>query len=72
MQLNLISYIHSLFSSFIISILGFIPTNEISYSSVDANNIPLDHKILERIKIRNGTFIEVGAFDGIIQSNTKL
>lgn len=43
-----------------------------SYSSTDCNQIPLDHTLVNIIDIKNGTFIEVGAFDGILQSNTKL
>ncbi len=49
-----------------------IPSSEVSYSSLDSKNIPFDHKIAERIGARKGVFIEVGAYDGIIQSNTKL
>lgn len=49
-----------------------ISPNEISYSSLDSKNVPLDHKITERLGRRNGVFVEVGAFDGLIQSNTKL
>lgn len=51
---------------------SFIFANEISYSNVDSNSIPLDHKIAERLARKNGVFIEAGAFDGIQQSNTKL
>lgn len=62
----------SLASCLIFNFLAFIPPNEISYSSMDSHNIPFDHKIAERIGIRDGIFVEVGAYDGIIQSNTKL
>jgi FkbM family methyltransferase len=61
-----------LLSLFALALLSFISQDEISYSHVDCFNVPLDHKIIERMGIRNGTFIEVGAFDGIVQSNTKL
>lgn len=43
-----------------------------TYSYVDAFNTPLDHKLVEIMNFRNGTFIEVGAHDGLFQSNTKL
>jgi FkbM family methyltransferase len=43
-----------------------------SYSLTDVNGIPLDHKLIERLKIQNGIFVEVGAYDGITQSNTAL
>lgn len=62
----------NLFLLFASSSLAFIPPNEISYSAVDYQNVPLDHKIAERIGKRDKVFIEVGAFDGVIQSNTKL
>lgn len=43
-----------------------------TYSLVDCLGMPLDHKLLEKINLRNGVFIEVGANDGVTQSNTKL
>jgi FkbM family methyltransferase len=43
-----------------------------TYSSLDCNGIPLDHKLIEIINIENGVFIEVGAYDGVWSSNTKL
>src|SRR3989338_9834369 len=43
-----------------------------SYGLPNKNGIPLDVKFFDKVKIRNGIFIEVGAYDGIIQSNTKL
>jgi len=49
-----------------------IPSNEISYSSRNAFGNPIDHILGNRIGIHNGVFIEVGAHDGIFQSNTKL
>lgn len=55
-----------------LSSFTFIPPNEINYANVDYQNVPLDHKIAELIGIRNGVFVEVGAYDGIVQSNTKL
>jgi FkbM family methyltransferase len=43
-----------------------------TYSHTDFQGVPLDHKLLEIMNFRNGVFIEVGALDGLIQSNTKL
>ena len=43
-----------------------------SYSAQDSRGILFDHKLTELMNFRNGTFIEVGAFDGISSSNTKL
>ena len=45
---------------------------EISYSHVDCHGVPLDRKMLDYLSKRDGFFVEVGAFDGIVQSNTKL
>jgi len=45
--------------------------NEQSYSHVDNKNIPLDKKLDALFENkRNGVFIELGAFDGLTQSNT--
>lgn len=46
-------------------------TEKISYSHVDCHRIPLDEKLAKLMNFRNGIFIEVGAFDGVEQSNTK-
>jgi FkbM family methyltransferase len=43
-----------------------------TYSSLDNNGVPFDHKLIEIMNIPNGTFIEVGAYDGVWSSNTKL
>ena len=43
-----------------------------SFSAVDASGVPLDHKLIKILNITNGIFIEVGASDGIMFSNTKL
>lgn len=43
-----------------------------SYSAKDSHNVPFDHKLIEIMNFKNGTFIEVGAFDGVSSSNTKL
>jgi FkbM family methyltransferase len=50
------------------SLQGAQPT----YSLADNRGVPLDHKLVERMRFNNGVFIEVGAHDGIEQSNTKL
>jgi len=42
-----------------------------SYSMTDYRGIPLDHMLAEIMNFNNGTFIEVGANDGLMQSNTK-
>lgn len=46
-------------------------TEETSYSLKDGRGIPLDQKLIELMNFKNGTFIEVGACDGVKQSNTK-
>ena len=43
-----------------------------TYSLQDINGIAFDHKIIEKIGFLNGVFIEVGAHDGLTQSNTAL
>lgn len=43
-----------------------------TFSSKDVNGIPFDHKLVELLNMKNGIFIEVGANNGIIQSNTLL
>ncbi len=43
-----------------------------TYSLTDIHGVPLDHKLIKRINMKNGVFIEVGAYDGITQSNTAL
>lgn len=54
-------------------ILGFsLYGTPISYSLPDCNGIPMDQKIHNLLNYDNGVFIEVGAHDGITQSNTKL
>ena len=46
---------------------------ETSYSQRDTNGTPLDGKLIEVMNYTNcGVFIEVGAYDGVNQSNTKL
>ena len=43
-----------------------------TYSYVDHRGVPLDHMLVELLNREHGTFIEVGAVDGLFQSNTKL
>lgn len=43
-----------------------------TYSQTDCNGVPLDQKLIQRMNITNGVFIEAGANNGIFQSNTKL
>ena len=45
--------------------------SEVSYSHVDCNGVAFDYKLIQLMNFPNGTFIEVGAHDGISQSNTK-
>jgi len=40
------------------------------YSHVDCKGVPLQTKLNDIMKINNGVFIEVGANDGLFQSNT--
>ena len=55
-------------------IISFIPLLAYppSYSAADYRGVPLDHLLLEIMNFKNGTFIEVGAYDGVKYSNTKL
>lgn len=59
-----------------LSLLFLLPVSSvvanISYSGIDSDRIPFDHKLVKLMNFRNGTFIEVGANDGLAQSNTKL
>lgn len=50
----------------------FVLSAEISFSGLDYLGVPFDHKLLERMNATHGIFVEVGAHDGIMQSNTKL
>lgn len=43
----------------------------ITYSSVDCHGVPLDQKLIELMNYSRGYFIEVGGYDGVVQSNTK-
>ena len=46
--------------------------NKISYSGFDIHNVPYDQKLKKHLNFPNGFFIEVGAYDGVKQSNTKI
>jgi FkbM family methyltransferase len=70
MQLNFKVYCKTCFVFIFLSATSVL-FSDVSYSSLDCRGVPLDQKIIERIGMNNGTFIEVGAFDGVIQSNTK-
>lgn len=52
-------------------LISKIDAKEISYSLCDSHGVPLDQKLVELMNFKNGVFFEVGAFDGITQSNTK-
>lgn len=58
-------------------ILGFLHLflpllgEEISYSMCDSQGQKFDEKLLQLMNYENGFFIEVGANDGVTQSNTK-
>lgn len=43
-----------------------------SYALPDSQGVPIDIKLLSLLNYPNGTFIEVGAYDGVTYSNTKL
>lgn len=43
-----------------------------SYSSYDCHGRPLDVMLVDIMGIQNGVFVEVGAYDGLFTSNTKL
>lgn len=43
-----------------------------TYSAIDCKGYPLDYKLVQIMSKRDGFFIEVGAYDGIFSSNTKL
>lgn len=51
---------------------SFIVSQDITYSAPDSQGTPLDHQLVEIMNIENGIFIEVGAYNGIWCSNTKL
>lgn len=57
-----------------IFLLGISPLQvySMSYSLWDCFGVALDEKLIKLIDLENGSFIEVGANDGIYQSNTKL
>lgn len=44
----------------------------ISYSQKDYRGIPFDQMLCRIMNYKNGVFVEVGAYDGIESSNTKL
>lgn len=44
----------------------------VSYSYWDCYGVPFDEKLIKLLNFENGVFIEVGANDGLAQSNTKL
>ena len=46
--------------------------NAVTYSGTDCDRVPFDQKLTGLMNFRNGTFVEVGANDGLLQSNTKL
>lgn len=53
--------------------LNFFAYTELSsYSLRDGRQYPIDHKLVALLNTQNGLFIEVGALDGMTQSNTKL
>lgn len=52
--------------------IGMLHPYNITYSGVDYRRIPLDHMLTEILNMQDGIFIEVGAHDGLFQSNTKL
>lgn len=57
-----------LFSLFVLFSLS---AAEVSYSMKDNQGVPLDEKLLGLMPYDGGFFIEVGANDGVTQSNTK-
>ena len=59
---------------FIISIMAdpLVYAQPISYGLNNSQGIPLDLILVEIMNYRDGIFIEVGANDGVTQSNTKL
>lgn len=52
--------------------VGVLHPHNITYSGVDYRRIPLDHMLTQILNMQHGIFIEVGAHDGVFQSNTKL
>jgi FkbM family methyltransferase len=60
------------FSLMIFCFLLPINLTALSYSLVDCYGRPIDHRIIQKMNLMNGVFIEVGANDGVTQSNTKL
>jgi FkbM family methyltransferase len=68
--------IKSLFKGYLLSLWSVFPlslvSHQVTYSLSDNEGIPFDHKLIQLMNFNNGIFIEVGAHDGITQSNTKL
>lgn len=62
----------NLFLSLFIFLSFSASINAKTYSSVDCQGIPLDHKLTKIMNYKHGFFIEVGGHDGVTQSNTKL
>ena len=60
-----------LFLGFFLFLLHSLSAEEISYSMSDSKGQKFDEKLLQLMNYENGFFIEVGANNGIKQSNTK-
>lgn len=69
-QISMIKVI--LYSILSISCCNLLSLGQPTYSAHNNKGVPLDSMLVEILKVKNGTFIEVGAFDGISFSNTKL
>lgn len=60
-----------IFLGFFINLL-FAGENLPTYSLKDSKKTPIDWKLVDLFDKKDGVFIEVGAYDGILQSNTLL
>ena len=68
---HLAKYLYKISLFAFLGLSGSLLADETSYSLTDNVGVPLDDKIIQLMNYRNGVYIEVGAHDGINQSNTK-
>ena len=74
MQINTSIIKKAFFSSsiFLSLSINLLFGSQTSYSLSDCFGVPLDQKLVKKMNLEHGVFIEVGANNGLTQSNTKL